>query len=402
VGAALGRIRLGINQSIQGAPTIVSKPITIIGAGLAGLTLARVLHINGIATTIYEAEAAPTTRTQGGMLDIHDFNGQVALQDCQLFDEFRTIINMGAEAMRLLGPDGNLIGELPDDGELSNPEVLRGELRRILIESLPAETIQWGRKVASVKAVGDGSHCVTFTDGSSVTADVLIGADGAWSRVRPYLSGAKPQYLGTIWVETFLHDVEDRHQRCAELVGAGAMLAMEPGQGIFGHREANNIHTYVVLKKPLEWIDSVDFSDRDNALALVVDQLRDNWAPQLLELVTRGESTPVARPIWGLPIGHTWDRVPGVMLIGDAAHLTPPDGDGANWALFDGAELGKALAATPHDIEAAFEAFAKQMLPRSATSSIEGYQSFERTFGYNAPNNLRNLMDAMTATEPLH
>ncbi|HYQ63976.1 NAD(P)/FAD-dependent oxidoreductase [Actinophytocola sp.] len=369
--------------------------ITIIGAGLAGLTLARVLHVHGIASTVYEAEASPTGRTQGGQLDIHDFNGQVALQECRLLDEFRSIVNMGAEAMRFLGPDGELVGEIPDDGELSNPEVLRGELRRILIESLPPGTIRWDHKIVSITAGGDrGQHTVNFADGSAVATDVLIGADGAWSRVRAYLNGAAPEYLGTLWVETFLHDVEKRHQLSAELVGSGAMLAMEPGRGIFGHREAHDvIHTYVVLKKPLEWTESVDFTDREGALRSVAEQLGHGWAPELLELVTRGETTPVARPIWGLPLGHTWDRVPGVMLIGDAAHLTPPDGDGANWALYDGAQLAKAIIATPADIDTAFTAFAEQMLPRSATSSVEGYQSFEQTFGYNAPANLRDMLN---------
>ncbi|MEV5554879.1 NAD(P)/FAD-dependent oxidoreductase [Nonomuraea wenchangensis] len=369
--------------------------ITIAGAGLAGLALARVLHVHGIASTVYEAEASPSGRTQGGQLDIHDFNGQVALQQCQLMDEFHSIVNMGAEAMRFLNPDGELVGEIPDDGELSNPEVLRGELRRILIESLPHGTIQWGHEIASVTP-GDGHrpHVINVANGSSVSTEVLIGADGAWSRVRASLNGAMPEYLGTLWVETFLHDVEKNHPQSAALVGSGAMLAMKPGRGIFGHREANDvIHTYVVLKKPLEWMQSVDFSDRERALTLVAEQLGQGWAPELLELVTRGETTPVARPIWGLPLEHTWDRVPGIMLIGDAAHLTPPDGDGANWALYDGAQLAQAIAATPADIDTAFNTFAEQMLPRSAASSTEGYQSFEQTFGYNAPANLRDMMN---------
>ncbi|MFB9839924.1 FAD-dependent monooxygenase, partial [Actinoallomurus acaciae] len=60
------------------------------------------------------------SRTQGGQLDIHDFNGQVALGECRLLDEFRSIINFGAEAMRFLSPNGELVGEIPDDGELNN------------------------------------------------------------------------------------------------------------------------------------------------------------------------------------------------------------------------------------------------------------------------------------------
>lgn len=108
--------------------------------------------------------------------------------------------------------------------------------------------------------------------------------------------------------------------------------------------------------------------------------------------MTNGETNPVSRPIWGLPVGHSWDHVPGITLIGDAAHLTPPNGDGADWALYDGAELAKGIAASPDDIEEALLTFEAKMFPRSAASSIKGYQSFERTFGYNAPENLRQMM----------
>ncbi|PZF26869.1 FAD-dependent monooxygenase [Curtobacterium sp. MCLR17_045] len=369
------------------------KPIVIIGAGLAGLTLARVLHLNAVPVVMYEGEDSLNARSQGGQLDIHDFNGQIALEQCQLMDEFRSIINMGAEAMRFLGSDGELVGEIPDDGELTNPEVLRGELRRILVESLPEGTIHWGHKVASVHADA-GAHRVIFANGDSVDADVLIGADGAWSRVRTYLNGAAPEYTGTIWAETFLHDVEGRHPASAALVGRGAMLAMQPGRGVFGHREAGDvIHSYVVMKKPLAWADTLDSTNRQQALRLIADQLGEGWAPELVALITAGDTDPVIRPIWGLPLGHTWDRVPGVMLVGDAAHLTPPDGDGANWALFDGAELGTLIVENAGDIDTAFQTFAERMLPRSTESSQEGYQSFERTFGYNAPDTLRNMME---------
>ena len=127
----------------------MTKPIMIIGAGLSGLTLARVLHVHGIESTIYEAEASPSSRTQGGQLDIHGFNGQIALKDCDLSDEFRAIINMGGEAMRLLSPDAELLGEVPDDGKLENPEVLRGDLRRILIDSLPEDAIRWNHRITA-------------------------------------------------------------------------------------------------------------------------------------------------------------------------------------------------------------------------------------------------------------
>jgi 2-polyprenyl-6-methoxyphenol hydroxylase-like FAD-dependent oxidoreductase len=378
----------------------MNTSITIIGAGLAGLVLSRVLHVKGISSTIYEAESSPSARTQGGQLDIHDFNGQLALKDCQLFDEFRSIINMGGEAMRFLGPDAKIIGEIPDNGKLENPEVLRGDLRRILIESLPAGTINWNHKVEKVESAGDGEHLVVFTNGSFVKTNALIGADGAWSKVRAFLSGVQPEYMGTVWIETFLFDVENRHKKSADMVGKGAMLAMMPGKGIFGHREADDvIHTYVVLKKPIDWEPAVNFENKERALSYVAEQLGEGWAPELLALVTAGETNPISRPIYGLPVAHKWNHVKGVTLIGDAAHLTPPDGDGANWALYDGAELAKAIA-EGQDIESAFVTFESEMFPRSAAASIEGHQSFERTFGYNAPQNLRQLLDMANAEVP--
>jgi 2-polyprenyl-6-methoxyphenol hydroxylase-like FAD-dependent oxidoreductase len=95
----------------------------------------------------------------------------------------------------------------------------------MLINSIPPETLKWGHKVASVAARGDGRHDVTFANGLTVTCDVLVGADGAWSKVRPLLSDSKPIYTGTSFIETFLFrldiarrcgasDVAFRRRRC--------------------------------------------------------------------------------------------------------------------------------------------------------------------------------------------
>ncbi|KOG74272.1 FAD-dependent oxidoreductase, partial [Streptomyces varsoviensis] len=129
----------------------MSTHVTIIGAGLGGLALARVLHINGIPATVYEADASPTARTQGGMLDIHSDTGQVALQAAGLTDEFRSLILEGRQAMRMLASDGSVLVEEGDDGTGGRPEVQRGELRQTLLASLPDGTVRWGHKVSGVR-----------------------------------------------------------------------------------------------------------------------------------------------------------------------------------------------------------------------------------------------------------
>ncbi len=377
----------------------MKTPITIIGAGLGGLTLARVLHVHGIAAIVYEADPSANARTQGGMLDIHENNGQLALREAGLFEEFLQIIHPGGQATRVLDKKGNVLLDEPDDGTGGRPEVPRGELRRILVDSLPAGTVRWGHKVISVSPLGGGQHRLTFADGSTVMTELLVGADGAWSKVRPLLSGAQPAYVGASFIETYLFDSDTRHKASAEAVGGGALFAVAPGRGILAHREPNGaLHTYAELIKPKDWIGSIDFSDPATALACVAAEF-DDWAPELTALITDGETVPVSRAIHALPVDHKWDHVPGVTLVGDAAHLMIPSGEGANLAMFDGAELGKAIAANPVDMEAALTAYEKDLFPRSAPEAVQAEQILDICLGSNAPRSLLDFFSSHQTTK---
>lgn len=301
--------------------------------------------------------------------------------------------------MRALDPQGGVLLEQPDDGNNLRPEALRGDLRQILLDSLPAGTVQWGRKVTDVQALGGGAHQVSFADGSTTTSKLLVGADGAWSKIRPLLVDAAPEYFGIVFVETYLFDADTHHAAAAAAVGPGVMYALTPGQGIVAHREAGNIlHTYVVLTRPLSWVEGINFTDAPAASARVAAEFA-GWSPALLALITEGETAPTPRPIFSLPVDVRWERVPGVTLIGDAAHLMPPSGEGANLAMLDAAELGEAIAAHPGDPEAALAAYEAAMFPRSTQEAGEARVMQELCFGERAPWGLLDLMSGAVAQQ---
>ncbi len=378
----------------------MEQRITIIGAGLGGLTLASVLHRHGIDATLYELEASPTIRPQGSILDMHEESGQLALRKAGLFESFRKMVIPSGDEMRILDKAGTVRWEESGDG--TRPEVDRGTLREILLQSLPANCIHWGSKVTHVVKLEGGRHEVRLASGETFTTALLIGADGAWSKVRPLLSDAQPIYLGVSFVETHLLDADVRHPESVALVGSGSMFALSDEKGLITHRDGDGrITVYIALKTPEQWVTSsgIDFRDTEAAKLQLLNHFA-GWNDQLRTLIAESDTELILRSIYTLPVGHRWERTPGVTLLGDAAHLMSPfAGEGANLAMLDGAELAEAILAHPDDMEIALASYEEASFPRSEAAATEANSNIVSSFRADAPQGMLDQMARYTHQE---
>jgi 2-polyprenyl-6-methoxyphenol hydroxylase-like FAD-dependent oxidoreductase len=361
---------------------IENKTIAIVGGGPGGLTLARLLQMNGAEVNVYERDLNRDARMQGATLDLHDDSGLKALRAAGLMDAFMANYRPGADRVRVMDKHAQILLEddVNKEGPFSRPEIDRGPLQNILLDSLLPGTVVWDSHFVSMSS-NNGCWKLEFKNGTSAYADIVIAADGANSKIRPYITAIKPFYGGVTALEGAVYNSESASPRMHKLLNSGKIFAMGDDKTlIVSSKGDGSLVFYPSFKTGENWNRDcgIDFTDKAQVLAWFKTEYA-GWDEAWLELFENASTRFIPRPIYCMPLDQTWEPLPNLTMLGDAAHLMPPyAGEGVNMAMLDALELSECLTGGKYtDTLAAIAAYEKQMRIRAAESAQQSLYSMD-------------------------
>lgn len=328
--------------------------IAIIGGGPAGATLGRILHLASIPFTIFESEASTYTRNQGSTLDLHTDTGIAAIKACELYEQFLKHVRYDGEYMAMVDKHNRIYVE--DTGATSEadssgrPEIDRSRLREILIDSIPQENIRWNHRLRSI----DDDGTLHFDHGVEKGFDLVVGAEGAWSKVRAKLTDEKPFYTGLGGHGLDISDAQNRYPDLYKLCNRGSLFAFSDGKAIQPQQLGDGrLHLYTWSKRPEDWMETFPGGVQDvGAVRRDLETLFGDWDEKLLKFTQVADELMDSRNLYMLPVGNRFEHRSGFTIIGDAAHLmTPFAGEGVNLAMADAMGLGQAIVKGRRDGE---------------------------------------------------
>jgi len=325
---------------------IDGKKIAIVGGGPGGLTLARLLQMGGADVAVYERDQSREARVQGSALDLHEDSGLAALDAGGLMEAFWANHRADLDRLRLTDEHGTILHDHPRtvSGAGKRPEIERGPLRDLLLDSLRPETVHWDRRLEGAELAGEKVK-LQFAGGESVLADVAIGGDGANSRLRAVVTPIRPEYVGVALVEGVVAAAKDAVPELWELVGGAALIALGNERTIgMGTKPDGSILFYAGLKSAdAEGRQRLEAADGADKRVAWFHANFEGWSALWEPLFAKAKSM-VWRPLLVCPEDQHWEPKANVTLIGDAAHVMPPyAGEGVNMAMLDALVLSREL-----------------------------------------------------------
>lgn len=365
--------------------------IAIVGAGPAGCTLALILHQAGIPSIIFEGEDSVNSRHQGGTLDLHETTGLAALKKAGVYDKFTKLARYDGEAIKISNKHFRLFIHTNGTKEGSSrgrPEIDRAQLRQLLFDALPRNSVRWGHHLSHVED-NAGNFTLHFKNSRTESGfDLIVGADGAWSKVRTVLTPVKPFYSGVNMTRYQISDAANRHPALSHIVNRGSIFAFDRGGGISSQQMSDGSMTVSAIRiVPEDFISHhpEHNSDIHRSKSSTLEDFKD-WSPQLTSFVSAADEdeTPWNANIYMLPSGLRWPHRRGVTVIGDAAHVMVPfAGEGVNASMADSASLAEAIISSANDgdrLDAAVRTFEEAMFTRNAKVSAHSFEMMQCAF----------------------